>query len=76
MRLYSEAGVPSKGDSMILLNIRNGKTQRLRLPDALFDGPKALNRLHIKAITPHELIIIYSMYRDMKAEITERYILQ
>lgn len=58
--IYSTDCVPEAGDTVTLLNLRDGKQTELGLPKAIFDGNEVLNRIEIGTITKDSVTLNFS----------------
>lgn len=70
--LYSDQGVPTAKDNMILYNIRNRQKRYFHFPKDIFTEPMILNRIRIKTLTDKFMIIEYEANGHSK---TKKYLI-
>lgn len=70
--LYSDQGVPTAKDNMILYNIRNRQKRYFHFPKDIFTEPMILNCIRIKTLTDKFMIIEYEANGHSK---TKKYLI-
>ncbi|MDJ1482253.1 hypothetical protein QNI16_17240 [Cytophagaceae bacterium YF14B1] len=70
--LYSDKGVPSKKDRMVLYNVLTKQKQFFAFPNDIFDDPEVLSRIELEKITEKQLIIKYDINKGYKTKVYAR----